>query len=399
MAGSIPSELVLVANTRMPSKRAQALQVAQVAGAFARAGVQTTLLHAKRSHTTALPEGTTLWDYYGVSRGAEEHSRLLSVAVRNLDTIDYFPRALQYLPARVQEWSFYRAAARRVLERYRGAVVLSREVETARALLRAGVSRVFLEVHRVPGSRVRRSWLVDTARSSLGVLAISGGVREDLLEMGIPPDRVRVEHDGFEPGRFSPRPRREEARQQLGLPVDKPIAVYTGGLLEWKGVEHAVDAARLLPEVLFVIAGGMDADVARIRARARGLNNVRVDGFQPPTLVPSYMAAADVGLVPNCSTPDISSRYTSPLKVFESLACELPLVVSDLPSLRDILQHGESALLVEPEDPSAIAAGIRRILEDEILRARLVRGGLEVADLHDWDSRAGRILAWMGELA
>lgn len=392
---TLPSSLVLVANTRMPSKRAQALQVAQVAGAFARAGVATTLVHAKRTHTMALPEGQSLWDYYGVNAKPQPGA----VAVQNLDAIDFFPRWLQYVPARIQEWSFYRSAARLIRDEYSDSLVLSREVETARALLRAGVSKVFLEVHRVPGGRLRRTWLDETARSALGVLAISGGVAEDLVAMGLPADRIRVEHDGFERERFAATPNKVEARRALGLPEDRSIAVYTGGLMEWKGVDLMVDAARLLPNVLFVIAGGMDADVARIRVRARDLENVRIDGFQPPTLVPQYMAAADVGLVPNRSTPMISARYTSPLKVFESLACGLPLVASDLPSLRDILTSGENALLVEPDDAAAIAAGVDRVLGDEILRVRLVRGGLELAANQDWDARADRILDWMGGLA
>ncbi len=174
-----PSSLVLVANTRMPSKRAQALQVAQVAGAFSRSGVATTLVHAKRTHTMALPDGQSIWDYYGVAAAPQPEA----IAVSNLDAIDFFPRWLQYAPARIQEWSFYRAAARLIREEHSEALVLSREVETARALLRSGISRVFLEVHRVPGGRLRRAWLEETTRSALGVLAISGGVREDLIAM------------------------------------------------------------------------------------------------------------------------------------------------------------------------------------------------------------------------
>ena len=154
-----------------------------------------------------------------------------------------------------------------------------------------------------------------------------------------------------------------------------------------------------MPHVTFLIAGGMDADVARLRAYARGVDNVRIDGFQPPGRVPLYMAAADVGLVPNRLHPAISSRYTSPLKVFESLAAGLPLVASDLPSLRDILTNGETAILVEPEDASALAAGIDRLLTDEVARVRIVRAGKELAARHDWDSRARRILDWMGELS
>ena len=113
--------------------------------------------------------------------------------------------------------------------------------------------------------------------------------------------------------------------------MNAKLVVYTGGLLAWKGVEILVQAARLMPEVRFVIVGGMDADVKRIRAQAQDLANVDVLGFQAPSRVPLYLAAADLGVVPNRSQPAISSRYTSPLKIFEAMALGLPLVVSDLP--------------------------------------------------------------------
>lgn len=388
-----PSELVLVANTRMPSDRAQALQVAQVAGAFARAGVATTLMHARRSHTKALPGGETVWEHYGVT-GA----RLPAIrAVENTDWIDRVPRALQFLPARVQELSFARNAARVVLREHAGATVLSRELETARHLVRAGVERVFLEVHRVPGGRLRRAWLREAAPRVAGILAISGGVRDDLIALGLDESAIRVEHDGYEPGRFAGRPDRAAARRELGLEPDAFVVVYTGGLLEWKGVDVAIDAVRGLDRVQLLVAGGMPADVERVRAHAQGAANVRIDGFQPPARVATYLAAADLGVVPNRSKPAISARYTSPLKVFEYLACGLPIVASDLPSLRDILVDGVTARLCVADDPRALRAVIQELEDDEASRAALAANGLEAALEHTWDARAERILEWMGE--
>jgi glycosyltransferase involved in cell wall biosynthesis len=139
----------------------------------------------------------------------------------------------------------------------------------------------------------------------------------------------------------------------------------------------------------------MERDVARILALAEGLGNVRVDGFQPPARVPLYLAAGDLGVVPNRSKPAISARYTSPLKVFEALAAGLPLVASDLPSLREILTHEGDALLVAPDDEAALAAGIARLAGDADLRARLADAGRARTAEHTWDARARRILAWM----
>ena len=386
-------ELLLVANARMPSQRAQSVQVAQVAAAFARAGVPTTLLHARRFPTPELPAGQDLFDYYAVGAGP----RPAVEALPCIDWIDRVPTRLQFVPARMQELSFARAAAQRARRARPEAVVVSREAETARALVRGGHARTFLEVHRVPGGKTRRRWLLEAAAGARGVIAISGGVAEDLIELGVAAESVRVEHDGMEGARLVERPERAAARAELGLADDAFVVVYTGGLLAWKGVEVLVDAARLLPEVVFVIAGGMDADVARLRAYAGELGNVRFDGFQPPARVPHYLAAGDAGVVPNRATPAISARYTSPLKVFESMAAGLPLVASDLPSLRDVLTHEEDALLVPAENARALADGLARLRDEPALAQRLAERSLERAPAHTWDARAGRLLDWFAE--
>lgn len=383
--------LVIVANARMPSPRAQSLQVAQSAGAFARAGIPTTLLHPLRTSATALPAGLDLWDYYGLPRGA----RPVAEALRCIDWIDRVPRALQYVPARLQESSFSKSAALRVLGGYPEATVLSREAECALLLVRRKRAGVFLELHRVPGGRLRRRWTLAACKGAAGVIAISAGVRDDLVALGVEAQKITVEHDGFEPARFAGLPGRAEARERLKLPLDAPLVVYTGGLLEWKGVDVLVEAARALPDVYFVIAGGMPADVARLRTHAGGLANLRIDGFQAPELVPLYLAAGDIGVVPNRSKPAISARYTSPLKVFEAMAVGLPLVVSDLPSAREILHHGEDAWLVNSDDPAALAEGIRALVADPALREQLGKALGARAAGHSWDARAARILAWI----
>jgi glycosyltransferase involved in cell wall biosynthesis len=382
--------LVLVANARLPSQRAQSLQVAQVAGAFARAGLRTTVLHARRADTPEVRDADALWDHYALPAGPRPTVR----AVPCVDWIDRVPRALQYLPARAQELTFARNAARLVLREHAGSLVLSRELETARLLARRGREAVFLEVHRVPGGRTRRRWLLEAARGAAGLVAISGGVREDLVALGCAPEAVVVEHDGYEAQRFAALPSRAEARAALDLPAEAPVVVYTGGLLAWKGVDLLVEAARELPEARFVIAGGMDADVDALRRRADGLANVRLDGFQPPGRVALYLAAGDVGVVPNRSRPAISARYTSPLKAFEAKAAGLPLVASDLPSLREVLSEAE-ARFVAPDDAAALAAGLRAILADPAEREARRRALVADAPAHTWDARAARLVAWM----
>jgi len=384
------ADLCLVANTRLPSQRAQGLQVVHQAAAFARAGRRTLLVHALR-HGGRRADASEVLAHYGVvGRVAGSGLPLALEAIPCVDWIERVPRALQYLPARIQEQTFARNAARWIRDHEPQALVLAREIECGLLLVRGG-ARVALEVHRVPGGRARRRWLVEAARGAVGVIAISGGVAADLAELGI--ERVVVAHDAYDAERFACLPGREQARVELGLAPAARIVVYTGGLLAWKGADVLVDAARLLPGVQFLVAGGMDQDVAQLRQRAQGVSNVRIDGFQAPARVPLYLAAADIGVVPNRSEPAISARYTSPLKVFEAFAAGLPLVASDLPSLRELLEDGRDAVLVAPDDPAALARGIERLLSDDALRAAIRARYRERARGATFDARAARILA------
>ena len=146
-------------------------------------------MHARRHETPSLPPGQDLFDFYAVPAGARPEVE----SVPCTDWIDRTPRRLQFAPARVQELSFARNAARRIREHHPEALVYSREVETARLL--AGERRVFVELHRVPGGRLRRRWLLQAAPACGGVVAISSGVKEDLVALGLDPETIRVEHD------------------------------------------------------------------------------------------------------------------------------------------------------------------------------------------------------------
>jgi len=288
----------------------------------------------------------------------------------------------------MQELSFARNAARRILTRHPEAQVLSRELETALHLVREGHVRTNLELHRVPGGATRRRWLLEAAAGCRRVIAISGGVRDDLLNLGVDADKVVVEHDACDPALFEELPAKSDARAELELDADRQVVVYTGGLLPWKGVDVLIDAARELPDVQVLIAGGMPADVDRARAQAAGLENVRIDGFQPPARVPLYLAASDLAVLPNRSRPLISARYTSPLKAFEYMAAGLPLVASDLPSLREALEEQAGVSFVEPDDSKALAEGLGAALQSS--------AGRSSGTVRSWGQRAVRLLEAMG---
>jgi len=93
----------------------------------------------------------------------------------------------------------------------------------------------------------------------------------------------------------------------------------------------------------------------------------------------------------------MARHFTSPLKLFEAMAAGRPIVASDLPSVREVLEDGVHALLVPADDPHALAAAIRKLDSDEDLRKRLARAAGDKVRQYSWDERARKILRLLEE--
>jgi glycosyltransferase involved in cell wall biosynthesis len=172
---------------------------------------------------------------------------------------------------------------------------------------------------------------------------------------------------------------------------------YAGHLYPWKGVNLIVEAVAALPDSRALIVGGhpQEPDLARVQAFAAELDcasRVTFTGLVAPTDVAARLRAADVLVLPNPASA-VSSAFTSPLKLFEYMAADRPIVASDLPSIREVLAHERNALLVPPGNPQALTAAIRRLKDDRALGVRLAERALEDVRGYTWAKRAERLEA------
>jgi glycosyltransferase involved in cell wall biosynthesis len=109
-----------------------------------------------------------------------------------------------------------------------------------------------------------------------------------------------------------------------------------------------------------------------------------------PADVAGKLVSADILALPNPASA-ISNHATSPLKLFEYMAAGRAIVASDLPSIREVLNHDTNALLVAPGDPAALAAAIRRLATDAALRGRLGAAARSAVLDYSWSRRAERL--------
>ena len=160
-----------------------------------------------------------------------------------------------------------------------------------------------------------------------------------------------------------------------------------------------VALARRFPEIQFVWVGGRDEDVRYWRAQLNpaDLKHIKVFGFVPNEDLPEYQAAGDILLMPYekkiaGSSGGDSAAYASPMKMFEYMACQRPILSSDLPVFGEVLNQA-NALLCPPEDVDAWSKNFQLLLQDEELRSSLSIQAFKDIQAYSWTNRARKITA------
>lgn len=235
-----------------------------------------------------------------------------------------------------------------------------------------------------------------TARDAecLGLIIHSDYAAGAYRRAGIDPAKILVAHNGAEPRRNGPPLPKKEARSLLGLPAERPIAVYAGRINAQKGLGELLALADLSPEVLFLLVGSEGE--GPIEAEAASRNNVRIIPWQAPNALPNWLHAADALLIPSSRAPLEQFRNcVLPLKLFSYLAAGRPILAPEAPDTAELLSDGENALLVPPERPDLAASALDRILAEPELADRLSRNALAHSEDLTWDRRAEKIALFL----
>ncbi|RMF82665.1 MAG: glycosyltransferase family 1 protein [Chloroflexi bacterium] len=390
------TRLLYLANMRLPTEKAHGLQIVQNCEAFADLGLAVELWAARRFNVAALRHIDDVWSHYGVRH---------NFVVRRIPCIDLMPlvpnqsNIFSHFVFHLQLLTYVAFVFLRLLVT-RAEFYYTRElwVVLAASLIKPRQHIVY-EVHRLNGSRVGRRLQAMAARRAGTLIPITQHLADGLIERGAKAERILVAHDGIRAERFADVPSQSEARAHIGWPQEAFIVGYVGRLQTMfmdKGVGTLLEALSRLEGVSLALVGGPDEIAQQLSQQWResGLDEARFlyVGHVPPGEVPRYLSAFDVCAMPLPFTTHFA-YYTSALKLFEYMAAQRPIVVSDLPSVNEVVTHEETALLVPPGDVDALAAAIRRLRDDDALRTRLATRAHElVMTAYTWQTRARRII-------
>ena len=232
-------------------------------------------------------------------------------------------------------------------------------------------------------SRWNARWERTAFESAGVVVAVSEMVRDELLEIGVPKDKLEVVINGVDVDEYRPG---MVDRAVLGLPVDVPLGIFVGDLRSTiKNLDGVLRALVEVPEAHLAVVGRLEGSPFPALAEELGLSRrVHFLGFRSE--VATLMRAADFFTLP-------SRRDSCPLVLLEALASGLPVLTARTVGTAGLVADGAGVVVNEPDDEGALVKGMRLLVRDPVRRRTMSQEARRIAEAHSWDRMARRYLA------
>lgn len=248
--------------------------------------------------------------------------------------------------------------------------------------------KIFLELHDIP----RLNFLFRFAIKRVDLFFVLNiNIKKELIKLGVEDKLIYIYPSGVDLDNFDLQIDKVKARSLLNLPQDKNIILYSGQFYSWKGVEVLANTAKILKNYLFLFVGGVEPELSEFKKNYGYLENILIESFKDRSDVSLYLKSADILVIPQSKKEKISTLYSSPLKMFEYMASKRPIVVSDLPSIRETLTEKE-AVFADPSDPVSFPNAIEKLLSDKDLVNEITKNAYNKVLQYSWNKRAKSIL-------
>ena len=274
------------------------------------------------------------------------------------------------------------------------------------------------DIDVLPGSFLAARWYklplvydiheLHAARQEFGILQRPIGWLEGMLarraDAATAPTSMRSswlhEHYGISPPLVIPNAPRMTGpvpsgrlRDIFDIPRDVPVFLYQGVVNEGRGL-HAVLRAMCAIENAMLVILGSGRLVGALQELSRDLgiaDRVRFHPAVPVNELPAWTASADIGLQLLENTSE--NHYTTDSnKIYEYLMAGLPVIASDFPEIRKLVETAGAGLLVNPDDQDAVTAAMKRLVDDTDLRSRLARNASCSRSSISWEAVEHRLV-------
>jgi colanic acid/amylovoran biosynthesis glycosyltransferase len=222
-------------------------------------------------------------------------------------------------------------------------------------------------------------------------LCVSAFIRDQLLARGFPPEKLHVQRSGVD----------LDTPLEPGDPAPAGYVMFAGRFVEKKGASYLIEAVRRLEaegrnvRLLLVGAGPLEAELRRATA---SLKHVEFRGWMPNNELRRWMRGALALCVPSVHAADGDAEGL-PTVVIEAMAAGTPVIGSHHAGIGEAIEDEHTGFLVPEQDPDAIAAALRRLLDDPALRRQLGENARNAAVEHfDMFNQSRRLEATLLEV-
>lgn len=230
------------------------------------------------------------------------------------------------------------------------------------------------------------------------IFTVSNSLKNQLVHFGVPQEKIIVNPCGFDPDVFHPNIEADWLRDEIEV-RGKFIIGFSGTFGFYHGISFLAESIKFvikrIPNAVFLFIGDGEyrAQLDEILWRDNLQNYARITGFIPFASVPKYLSICDVLVSPCINNEDGTEFFNSPLKNFEYMGMQKPIVATRVGQQKEIFRDRYNALLVEERNPESLAEAIFELYNNpELAKIISQNAYLDAIQQHTWKHRANRIL-------
>lgn len=197
--------------------------------------------------------------------------------------------------------------------------------------------------------------------------------------------------------RFYKPAKQTDLRNQLGINKDKKILLYQGVVLKGRGIEKIYDILPEMSEFVFVLIGGGEFEdyYKKLAIERKVIDQVFFIGKFSQEDLPKLTPVADVGiaLIENISK---SYYYALPNKLFEYIMAEIPVVVSNLPQMKEIVEKFNVGFAVDPDNKDELITSLNNLTSNEVEYNNIKQNCKIASEELNWENEVGNLLELLG---
>jgi len=381
------NKLIYITNVHMPTGRAFGGQIMKMCAMFADSGINVELIHLKK-------EGISESDIFGYF-GMKKDFSLKAVKLYNFLKLEkYIGRLSFYLQGLLFLIKLI------FIKLGKNSVIYTRQPEIAWLMKLRGFVACY-ECH--DGIKNKKFLLKKLLKKVDYIIVTNSFIKDDFVKNGFKSNKIFVAPNGVDINNFDINVSKEDAIKNLNLEKkllvsfkNKKILMYTGNFKTkgvTKGIDEILKALALLknPNLVFLAVGGSAPEIVYYKQMAI---DIGVDGVyflprQSQVDLALFQKSADILLMP---FPKLAhyEYFMSPLKMFEYMASKRPIIASNLPSIKEVL-NDHNAFLVKEGDVEDLAKGIEGIINNEQFAQNIAERAFKDVQKYSWKERAKNI--------